>query len=624
VCGIVGFNWHDSEQLEKMRETLRHRGPDGEGEYFDEFVSLGHRRLAIIDLSPAGHQPMSNEDETLCLIYNGEIYNYVELIEQLKKRGHQFRSKTDSEVILHAYEEWGRECVSRFNGMFAFCIYDRNRMQLFLARDRFGVKPLYYHLQNGRFTFASEIKAILEDPTIPRRPNEHLIYDYLVYNCYDHTQETFFEGIKALLPGHCLIFDLREKRTEHYRWYDIPLNQFNRGISEKEILTHFRGLLIDAIRLRLRSDVEVGSCLSGGLDSSSIVCSLNQFTPEHSLRFRTFSVIFPNTEIDESGYIEKVVSLMDVIPYFITPTCSDLLQDIHSLVYYQEEPFAGTNIYAQWKVMKLSQENSVKVLLDGQGGDELLAGYPFFFGYYFLQLFFGLNWKTLWRELIHYRKYHRNVKEGLLTPLFLLTPSRLKPYIIRFYSRYTLDKTFFKKYYGQTTVPDQMYSSMNLNQALYYRMKYGLPQLLREEDRNSMAFSIESRLPFLDYRVVEFLFSIPERFKIRDGMTKYILRESMKGILPEEVRERTGKLGFPTPMDDWMREPRMVQYIQRIFSSDRFRGRGYHDASEVDRLFKAHIDQRTNAGMAIWKILNLELWSRIFIDEDELFHPNLL
>jgi asparagine synthase (glutamine-hydrolysing) len=548
----------------------------------------------------------------------------VELAEQLKKKGHQFRSKTDSEVILHAYEEWGRECVSRFNGMFAFCIYDRNQMQFFLARDRFGVKPLYYHLQNGRFTFASEIKAILEDPTIPRRPNEPLIYDYLVYNCYDHTQETFFQGINALLPGHSLVFDLREKRAEDYRWYDIPLSQFNRGASEEEILTRFRNLLIDAIRLRLRSDVEVGSCLSGGLDSSSIVCSLNQFTPEHSLRFRTFSVVFPNTEIDESDYIEKVVSLVNVFPHFVTPTCSDLLQDIHSLVYYQEEPFAGTNIYAQWKVMKLSKENSVKVLLDGQGGDELLAGYPFFFGYYFLQLFLGLNWKTLWRELIHYRKYHRNVNEGLLTPLFLLTPSRLKPYIIRFYSQYILDKAFFKKYYGQTTVPDQMYSSMDLNQALYYRMKYGLPQLLREEDRNSMAFSIESRLPFLDYRVVEFLFSIPERFKIRDGMTKYILRESMKGILPEEVRERTGKLGFPTPMDDWIREPEMSKYIQRIFSSDRFRGRGYHDTAELDRVFKAHIDQKANAGLAIWKILNLELWSRIFIDEDELLPSNLL
>ena len=616
MCGIVGFNWQDSEQLEKMMETLRYRGPDGEGKYLDEFVSLGHRRLAIIDLSPAGHQPMPNEDETLWLTYNGEIYNYVELVEQLKKRGHQFRSKTDSEVILHAYEEWGRECVSRFNGMFAFCIYDRNRMQFFLARDRFGVKPLYYYLQNGRFTFASEIKAILEDPAIPRRPNEPVIYDFLVYNCYDHTQETFFEGIHALLPGHSLVFDLREKRAEHFRWYDIPLHPFDRGASEKEILTHFRDLLIDAIRLRLRSDVEVGSCLSGGLDSSSIVCSLNQFTPEHSLRFRTFSVVFPNTEIDESGYIEKVVSLVNVFPHFVTPTCRDLLQDIHSLVYYQEEPFAGTNIYAQWKVMKLSKEKGVKVLLDGQGGDELLAGYPFFFGYYFLQLFLGFNWKTLWRELIQYRKYHRDVNHGLLTPFFLLTPSRLKPYIVRFYSRYNLDKAFFKKYYGQTTVPDQMYSSMSLNEALYYRMKYGLPQLLREEDRNSMAFSIESRLPFLDYRVVEFLFSIPERFKIRDGMTKYILRESMKGILPEEVRGRTGKLGFPTPMDDWMREPEMSKYIRGFFSSDRFRGRGYHDTSEVDRLFNAHMDRKANAGLAIWKILNLELWSRIFIDGD--------
>jgi asparagine synthase (glutamine-hydrolysing) len=600
-----------------MIQTLYHRGPDGEGEYQDEFVSLGHRRLAIIDLSSAAQQPMPNEDETLRLIYNGEIYNYVELAEELKRNGHRFRSKSDSEVILHAYEEWGQDCVSRFNGMFAFCIYDRNRKQIFLARDRYGVKPLYYHIQDGKFTFASEIKAILQDSRIPRKPNDPLIYDYLVYNCYNHTHETFFKGVEALLPGHTLMFDLRKKELKRQCWYDIPLDESEKGVDEEEIFTHFRELLIHAIQLRLRSDVEVGSCLSGGLDSSSIVCSLKQFTPEHSLRFSTFSVIFPNTDIDESGYIQKVVSLANVNPHFISPTSSDLLQDLKDLVYYQEEPFGGTSIYAQWEVMKLSREKNVKVLLDGQGGDELLAGYLFFFGYYFLQLLFSFHWKTLWEEIVHYRKFHSDVHDGLLTPFLLLTPASLKPYVLRSYFPNTLNKTFFKQYYGHSPIPDQMYSSMSLNRALYYRMKYGLPQLLREEDRNSMAFSIESRLPFLDYRMVDFLFSIPEKFKMRKGMTKHILRESMKGILPEEVRSRVGKLGFPTPMDDWMREPEVTRFIRKIFSSDPFQERGYHRPSDVERLFQAHVEKKTNAGQTIWKTLNLELWSRIFIDGDE-------
>lgn len=614
MCGIVGFNWYDPKRLERMVCSLHHRGPDGEGTFFNENVSLGHTRLAIIDLSPAGKQPMSNEDNDLWITYNGEVYNYLELTEELKRKGHHFRSKTDSEVVLHAYEEWGEECLLRFNGMFAFCIYDQKRKRFFLARDRYGIKPLYYYFQDGRFTFASEIKSIIQDPTVPRKPDDHIIYDYLVYNCYNHTSNTFFQGIKTLLPGHMLIFDLETKELESHCWYDIPLQNHMERIEESEIYNQFKALLTDAIRLRLRSDVEVGTCLSGGLDSSSIVCLLSQFTPEHSPLFNTFSVVFPNTEIDESPYVQKVTSQVEVIPHSIRPTHLDLLRDIKDLVYYQEEPFGGTSIYAQWEVMKLSKEKRVKVLLDGQGGDELLAGYLFFFGYYFLQLLFRFHWKRLWEEVIHYYKIHSDVSDGLLSPFLLLTPSFLKPYVLRYYFPHTLEPRFFHNYYGKTTIPNLLYSAMNLNQALYYRMKYGLPQLLREEDRNSMAFSIESRLPFLDYRIVNFLFSLPENYKVQKGVTKYILRESMKGILPEDVRTRIGKLGFPTPMNDWMREPEMVRFIKRLISSDSFYERGYHRPSSVQKIFQAHIGKKLNAGQTLWKIINLELWFRIFID----------
>jgi asparagine synthase (glutamine-hydrolysing) len=273
--------------------------------------------------------------------------------------------------------------------------------------------------------------------------------------------------------------------------------------------------------------------------------------------------------------------------------------------------------------MKLSREKNVKVLLDGQGGDELLAGYLFFYGYYFLQLLSGFHWKGFLEELIQYRRIHPDVPDGLLTPFLLLTPAFLKPYILRYYFPNTLDPRFFRNYYGNTVIPNRLYGSMGLNRALYYRMKYGLPQLLREEDRNSMAFSIESRLPFLDYRLVNFLFRIPEKFKVRKGMTKYILRESMKGILPEEVRMRAGKLGFPTPMDDWMRDPEVIQFVRKVFSSDSFRGRGYHHPSRVERILQDHIDRKVNAGQTIWKIMNLELWLRIFIDGDLSIHVSV-
>ncbi len=617
MCGIGGFNWEDQDKIRKMMAVMAHRGPDGEGYYSDESVSLGHRRLSIIDLSSAGAQPMKNSEGTIWIVYNGEVYNYLELKEELLALGHTFESKTDTEVIIHAYEEWGIDCLHKFNGMFAFCIYDRNKKVLFLARDRFGIKPLYYFERNNRFVFSSEIKGLLLFESISREADDRVIFDYLMFNCYDHLSQTFFKGIQRILPGHYLTYDLKGHMLDNKKWYDIPVRVESNMNFEKG-RDRLLELFIDAIRLRLRSDVEVGSCLSGGLDSSSIVCALDKFLLKKngSRRFKTFSVVFPGTNIDETGFIEKVRSCAEDVDYYsIHPAIDDLINDMETLIKHQEEPFGATSIFAQWEVMKLASQYKMKVLLDGQGGDELLAGYVFLYGYYFLELIYQFKFAHFVKEVILYKKFQL-VNDGLLFPFFLMVPSRVKILFWDIYFHHCLDKAFINRYLKNSDIPLLMYQPGDLKKGLYYRMKYGLPLLLREEDRNSMAFSIETRLPLLDYRIVEFMFSIPSHFKVRNGATKYILREAMQGILPEPVRMRRSKLGFSTPMDKWFREEKMIKITRGILNSKTFRTGGYYHLPDLNKFFGKHIEGKVNMGQTLWKLLNLEIWHRIFIEKE--------
>jgi len=607
MCGICGFTGFENRNLlNRMCDSIIHRGPDDWGTFSENNVSLGHRRLSIIDLK-TGRQPIHNEDKTIWITYNGEIYNYLELRKELENK-HKFYTDTDTEVIIHAYEEWGMDCLNKFNGMFAFVIYDKKKNILFLARDRFGIKPLYYYFKNNKFIFASEIKAILQHD-IERIPDDLLIFEYLFYNISNHTDKTFFKGIKKIPKGYFAVLDIKQNKLDIERYWTLNISpEYNPGDEGK-----VKDIFMDSIRLRLRSDVPVGSCLSGGIDSSSIVCSIAKLVDNKN--FNTFSAIFPGKEIDESQYIISVIESTKVNSHFTTPSGEGLMQDIMSFVYHQEEPVMGIGVYTQFKVMKLAHEKGLKVLLDGQGGDELLAGYKYFFGYYFKELLKKGKILKLIKEMSAYYKKHKRFYEiGMMLYLFL--PYSFKRYMFQRENRY-MNKDFIDKYQRKSTYFRDFIDAPSLNHSLLKHFEYKLEHLLTWEDKNSMAFSIETRLPFLDYRFVKYLFSLSSSSKIKNGETKAIFREAMKGMLPDKILQRQDKLGFATPEDDWIKLPEVSKFIDDIINSERFANRGYFDVDYIKKLFK-DID---NGGFIwhnykfIWKIVFLELWFRVFIDK---------
>jgi len=607
MCGICGFNWKDEKMCRNMTNALKHRGPDDEGFYFDNDISLGHRRLSIIDIK-TGHQPIYNENKTICIIYNGEIYNYLELRKELESK-HKFYTNTDTEVILHAYEEWGKNCLNKFNGMWAFCIYDKNKNILFLARDRFGIKPLYYYFKDGRFIFASEIKAILECNIVERAPNNLVIFDYLMYNIVDHTDETFFKGIKKIPKGHFAIFDIKTKRLNIEKFWTLKITTEDGHVDKTKI----KDLFLDSIRLRLRSDVPIGSCLSGGIDSSSIVCTLSNVLGNKNIN--TFSAVFPGKNIDEGPYIQAVIERTGVKANFTTPSGKEFINDIIKFLYHLEEPPTGTGVYAQFRVAKLTHEKGIKVLLDGQGSDELFAGYKYFFGYYFKELLKNGKISTLIKEVVLYYKKHRRFYE-LVMMLYLFLPYSFKRYMFQRENRY-LNAHFIKKCQKESTYLKDFIDSKSLNDSLLKHFEYKLQHLLNWEDKNFMAFSIETRLPFLDYRFVEYIFSLPSSSKIKNGETKAIFREAMKGILPDKILQRQDKLGFETPENEWIKLPEVSRFIKGIINSKSFKERGYFDVEYIKKMFKDTNKKGAvwSNSKLIWKALFLELWFRIFIDK---------
>ncbi|MEW6096096.1 MAG: asparagine synthase (glutamine-hydrolyzing) [bacterium] len=614
MCGIAGiYNLNNEpvsqDTLKRMCDIIRHRGPDDEGQWVDGNIGFGHRRLSIIDLSPAGHQPMSNEDKTVWITYNGEVYNYIELRSELEAKGHCFNSHTDTEVIIHAYEEYGEECLNKFNGMFAFAIWDSRQNKLFCARDRCGVKPFYYYFDNQRFLFASEIKAIIENKTIEKKPNNQIICDYLVYAYLDHTDETFFAGIKQLLPAHYLL--IKDGKLVIKRYWDLNPEEKYEPLDDSKCAQRFYELFEDSIRLRLRSDVPVGTCLSGGLDSSSIVCVVNNLLLKKQ---KTFSSCFEDKTYDERNFIHEVVNKTQVDANFTFPDGNKLFDIIPQVIWHQEEPFGSTSIFAQWHVMQLAKEKGVIVLLDGQGADELLAGYHGYYDYYFTDLIKTFQFKRLIKELDLYSKYHSYSK--LSTLIRLLRP--FLPYGLSSYLKSILKTKLsgwvnpdFVKTYQRKLTPVQKYKGCLDNHLYQFFITSSLPALLHYEDRNSMAFSVEARLPFLDYRLVEFIFSLPSSQKIRDGITKIVLRNAMKGILPEKVRMRMDKMGFVTPGDVWFRTVAKNKILE-IFNSDSFINRGYFNVEEIKKEFERHCRGEKDLHFTIWRWINLELWLQKF------------
>jgi asparagine synthase (glutamine-hydrolysing) len=654
MCGITGtYSFKESinpDSIRRMTDSLRHRGPDDEGFLAANFESgkaypltgkeskvpglrleefnipvdlfLGHQRLSIIDLSPAGHQPMSNEDGFLWIVHNGETYNFIEIRNKLESLRHHFKSRTDTEVILHAYEEWGVDCLKYFNGMWAFAILDLKRKRIFCSRDRAGVKPFYYLYDGKRFCFASEIKALLQIDDFCAEPNERIIADYLFSGLIDHTHETFFKNIHQLRPGEYLLVESDKVTIKSY--WDIEIKEIHYPRKEN-YAERFYELLEDSIRLRLRTDVPIGTCLSGGLDSSSIVCLANKLMFDGQNidqrlvgeRQRTFSSCFENSTYDERKFVELVIEQTRADKNYIFPKGEDLLKDLPKLIWHQDEPFGSTSIYAQWKVMGLAKERGVTVLLDGQGGDELLAGYLPSFYALFKQTLRQVAFVSLIKEIKGFLKHQgRMIDQFVPRIMASLVPDVFKPFFQHLNPGGFgwIEESFKKKYYRRVTKPNRFENE--LNNYLYHIFRSAvLPGLLHYEDRNSMAYSIETRLPFLDYRLVEFVFGLPMEFKIREGVTKIILRKAMEGILPEEVRNRMDKMGFVTPEADWfkttLRDP-----IRDIFNSKSFSERGIFNIANVHKAFEDHYKGKEDNHSMIWRCVNLELWLRTFVDKN--------
>ncbi|WP_082871977.1 asparagine synthase (glutamine-hydrolyzing) [Thermococcus piezophilus] len=600
MCGINGFSWSDESLINKMNASIRHRGPDDEGVYVDDNVSLGHVRLAIIDLSPRGHQPMRYEKDgkEVWIVYNGEIYNFMELRKELKKKGYTFNSNTDTEVILAAYLEWGFDCVKKFNGMWAFAIYDKSRNILFLSRDRFGIKPLYYYYNGQNIIFSSEIKAILTH-NIERKPNDAIVFDFLYYNLLDHTEDTFFDGIKKLMPGHNCVFDLESRNLRIWRYYDLKTRISTSKVIKDNIPERFREIFFKAVKRRLIADVPVGSCLSGGLDSSSIVCAMRHLNPESEIM--TFSLVFPRSKFDESKYQSSVVQKCSVKRFTTTFTVDDIIRDIDDLIYIQEEPFPTLSIYGQYMVMKLAHEKGIKVLLDGQGSDEILAGYHYFFGYYFAELFRKLQWRELFREIIAYYTVHKSTSP-LISMIFHLFPKFIKHLLWKRRFKY-ISESFVERYKHRNS-KDLVWSIKTLREALILaETYYSLPHLLRFEDKNSMRWSIESRVPFCDYELVEYVLSLPSQEILKKGITKRVLREALKDILPEDIRNRISKIGFATPDKGLLRTERGYRFAKSIIESDRFKKRKYWKADVIKKMLEEHYRGKEDHSQELWKVI---------------------
>jgi len=597
MCGISGFTWADRTLVERMNEVNGFRGPDDSGTFIDDRVSLGHTRLAIIDLSPRGHQPMVSPDGGLRITYNGEIYNFQELREELIQRGHRFTSTSDTEVILHAWEEYGAACLNRFNGMWAFCLYDGRR--LILARDRFGVKPLYYYEDQEKLIFSSMIRAILLHG-IETSPDDRVIMEYLAFNLEDHTPATFFRNIRALPPGHYLEYDLTSRRSTLNRWY-FPRA---RGAGDAGGV---RDLFLRSVRRRTVADVPIGSCLSGGIDSSAIVATLDTIL---EVPFSTFSLVIPGHPSDESTYIREVGRHTKTRQHFTTVDVETFLSDFRDFICAQEEPVIGLSPYGQYRVMRLAHENGAKVLLDGQGGDEVYAGYPYYSTFHFIDLLRKGRLLTLVRGIFTTCR----TGHDLLTPamfLFLLLPRRLQYFIWKRGINAWVNHRFLEECFD--TPRDPRWNRMSFREALSLTFRATtIPHLLRWEDKNSMRWSVETRLPFLDVDIVEASLDLPAELLIEHGMTKVIFRKAMKDLIPEKILARTDKIGFDTPMSEFFRDERLVTFCRGILSSEPFRNRPYWKWDEVERLFEAHVDGKTDASLVIWKVINLELWLRMF------------
>jgi asparagine synthase (glutamine-hydrolysing) len=640
MCGIAGIASAEALGADaairavRMRDILEHRGPDEAGLHVDPFAVLAHRRLSIVDLS-TGQQPLANEDATIRVVFNGEIYNHGDVRRVLEARGHRYKTKSDTETIVHAYEEWGEGCVHQFRGMFAFAIWDAPKRRLLLVRDRLGVKPLYWARAGQQLLFASEIKAILASGLIEPEAYEKVLPEALSTR-YVSGPETMFRGIHKLLPGHLLVFE--NGATHERQYWDVPMRPDNRGrgndadappASAGEHIEQFRALLTESVRLRLMSDVPLGMFLSGGIDSSVIAALM---APMIGRPLQTFSVAFKDRAFNELEYAREVARAIGADGHEVVIDDEDFFGALPKLLWHEDEPIAHPSSVPLYFVSALARRH-VTVVLTGEGSDELLAGY----GKYSR---ISWNWAA---GTVYERMMPARLRAPISRAVVAQLPGGLGRYARR--SFLAMDRTAAAMVFDNfasvrladqqrllapslrvTATEAQAYgsslthfnrpngSSSLLDRLLYADIKTYLVELLMKQDQMSMAASIESRVPFLDHKLVEFAATLPDASKLAGWTTKRILRESAKGLIPDSILNRP-KMGFPVPFSGWVRGS-WSGAVRDVLLDRRARQRGIIDPAGVEQLLADHAAGRTEGGDRLWSLLNLELWYRTFIDKE--------
>jgi asparagine synthase (glutamine-hydrolysing) len=634
MCGINGIAFSpqsrrrvDRGVVERMRDVITHRGPDDDGLFIDGPIGLGHRRLSIVDVA-AGHQPMTNEDGSLHITYNGEIYNHADYRSELEARGHVYRTHCDTETILHLYEEHGAACVEQLRGMFAFAIWDERRRELFIARDRLGIKPLYYvHTGDGSLFFGSEIKTLLVAEAVKPEINFAALPDYLA-NHAPSGEETLFAGVKRLLPGHTLLW--RDGKVEINRFWDVSFTKSDAPARrDQDYIDEWSDLFRTSVRLRLMADVPLGMFLSGGIDSSAIAAIMSGLVTEP---IKTFSVAFKEREANELEYARLVAEAYRTNHHEIVVSPEEFFGALPRLVWHEDEPLAHPSSVALYFVSHLASQH-VKVVLTGEGSDEMLAGYARYRKTIY-NLAAGARYHSLMpggirnaiRSQIDGLPAASRVRQKLLRTFLSLQPDIESIYFDNFavFPRAMQAELLTSEtrerigaldpYAGVRAALETTDARSLLDRLLYADIKTYLHELLMKQDQMSMAASIESRVPFLDHKLVEFTAKLPERLKLRGWHTKYVLRKSMKGLLPEAILSRP-KMGFPVPIGKWFRG-RYASVIDEYILSERALSRGIFDQDFIGGLVKRH-ELGEDHSERLWALVNFEMWQRQFIDGEQ-------
>lgn len=601
MCGIAGIfslqplsEYHHG-LVRQMNAAQQHRGPDDEGVQVNAQCILGHRRLSIIDLSRDGHQPFLSEDGRFQIIFNGEIYNYIELREELRTLGWSFRTKTDTEVLLKMFMHFGVECLPKLNGMFAFAVYDRVAHTLFLARDRIGIKPLYYRYLDGALCFASEIKALRQLGS-SFTVNNQSIFDFLCFNRTDIFDETFLHEISRLPKGHYALTD-SEGRLQIKSWWD-PLAFLRETTPDRpqEICSRIESLITSAVTLRMRSDVPVGSCLSGGLDSSIIVGILFDKQLANAA-YKTFTAAFPGLPIDECHYVDALRQRYDFRNERTYPSANELTREFDRFTFMMDEPCTSPTFYSQYKVMELARQHGITVLLDGQGGDESFAGYQYFHAFYQTDLLRKGRLFAFAREVFS-SALRRQEKESFQTLVFQNIPDFMRKILLYRTLSNHITPDFFNTYIGTSRIFNHFFEAYDLNTSLARHFQYKLEHLLRTEDRNSMAFSLEARLPYLDYRFVEYALTVPAQYKISRGENKVLQKKALGRYTIPKILGRKDKIGFGTPGEQWMQAP---YWQSRTADSYDYLYRVFPGVFKPNAVLKNNLFER-------WKINQLATW----------------